>query len=277
MWQVLVPLGGCEDRCRRYHQALGHQGAEKLEVALWCRFSWPRMGANVRAWSQTCEQCMVAKAGPGVRAPLIPLSSYPLEVVAIDHLSLGCPGDHYPYLLVMTDLFFKYGWAVPVKEQSVETMVRTLWGAVVQHWGCPKRLLSDQEAAFESSLIMAFCELYGCAKLRMMPYHPTGSGEPREASDRSVRCAATRRPYACVQWPRSIGQSGARARDPSESAQQRPFSEARPRKQCGFLGSSAIIFHAGASDALQTAGPGEPCDRWKLKLPFHCVIPTERG
>ncbi|KAJ8400613.1 hypothetical protein AAFF_G00393820 [Aldrovandia affinis] len=72
----------------------------------------------------TCEQSMVGKAGPEVRAPFS--TSYPLVVVAMDYLSLERPGDSYPYLLVMTDLFSKYGWVVPVKDQSAEIIVQTL-------------------------------------------------------------------------------------------------------------------------------------------------------
>ncbi|KAJ8396139.1 hypothetical protein AAFF_G00022120 [Aldrovandia affinis] len=41
------------------------------------------------------------------------------EVVTLDYLSLGRPRNCYPYLLVLTDLFSQYGWAVLVKDQKM--------------------------------------------------------------------------------------------------------------------------------------------------------------
>uniref|UniRef100_A0A3B4ZGR3 Integrase catalytic domain-containing protein n=1 Tax=Stegastes partitus TaxID=144197 RepID=A0A3B4ZGR3_9TELE len=80
------------------------------------------MAQDVKEWTETCLQCVCAKAGPEVRAPLVSTStSYSFEVVGVDYLSLGCPDDRYPYVLVMTDLFSKHALAVPTKDQSANT------------------------------------------------------------------------------------------------------------------------------------------------------------
>lgn len=176
-WQILVPGSATQGLWGSYHASLGHLSAGRIEAALRRGFYWPRLGEDVRRWTAECPQCVQRKPGPEVKAPLAPITtSYPLETVAIDYLSLGRPGDTYPYLLVMTDLFSRYGWAVPTKDQTAETTVRALWTAVVQHWGCPEQILSDQGAAFESELVAQFCQLYGCRKVRTTPYRPQGNG-----------------------------------------------------------------------------------------------------
>lgn len=51
------------------------------------------MVAEVKQWTASCQQCVCAKTGPEVRAPLMSITtSYPFEVVGVDYLSLGRPG-----------------------------------------------------------------------------------------------------------------------------------------------------------------------------------------
>ena len=77
--------------------------AVKVEALLRTFFFWPGMSADVQSWTSTCESCTQQKKGPEVKVPLVPiLTSYPLEIVSNDLLSLGCQGDADPYLLVMT-------------------------------------------------------------------------------------------------------------------------------------------------------------------------------
>ncbi|KAJ8410036.1 hypothetical protein AAFF_G00210770 [Aldrovandia affinis] len=60
--------------------------------------------------------CTMAKARPEGRAAQISFAtSYPLEVVIMDHLALGHPRGPL-YALVPTDPFSIYGWAVAVRD-----------------------------------------------------------------------------------------------------------------------------------------------------------------
>lgn len=101
------------------------------------------MTLDVQEWTDTCLQCVCTKAGPEVRTLLMSITtSYPFEVVGLDYLSLGRPEDRYPYILVLTDLFSKYALAVPTKDQSANTTARTLYGSLIQTFGCPGRILT---------------------------------------------------------------------------------------------------------------------------------------
>ena len=140
-------------------------------------FYWPGLATDLQEWTSQCARCVQQKRGPEVRVPLVPIfTSYPMETVSIDYLSLGRHGDTYPYLLVITDLFSKYGWAIPTKDQTAATTTRVLWRHLIQAWGCPERILSDQGAGFESNLVAQLCSFYGCSKIRTTPYRPQGNG-----------------------------------------------------------------------------------------------------
>lgn len=150
-------------------------GAHPLGVA--SPFLLARYGGRRTKMGQECNQCAQNQPRREVRAPLQSIvTSYPLEIVAIDFLSLGRDQDTHPYILVMTDLFTRFAWAVPTRDQTAQTTVKALWTHVIQPFGCPERLHSDRGAAFESALVAQLSQMYGCRKSRTTPYHPGGNG-----------------------------------------------------------------------------------------------------
>lgn len=99
-----------------------------------------------------------------------------MHIVALDFLTLGRPSDRYRNILVMTDLFSKFAWAVPTPDQTAFTTARALWTHVIQPFGCPEVFHSDQGPNFESKLIKELCQIYWCRKGRTTPCHPMGNG-----------------------------------------------------------------------------------------------------
>lgn len=200
--QIVVPRSKTRDLWEQYHRTSGHMGVAKIEALLRKTFYWPGMGSDLQDWTSTCFHCLQHKSGLEVRAPLVPiLTSYPLETVAVDYLSLGRPADTYPYLLVITDLFSKYGWAVPTKDQTAATTVHALWRHLIQPWGCPERILSDRGATFESSLVAQLCSLYGCAKVRTTPYRPQGNGACERFNKTLLSLLTGLHPDDQTRWP----------------------------------------------------------------------------
>lgn len=123
---------------RAYHNVVGHPGTARMLSTLQQCCYWSRMIQDVKEWTEACLQCMCAKAGPEVKAPLsLILTSYPFEAVGVDFLSLGCPDDRYPNILVMT----------------AGTAAQALYHNLIWTFGCPERIMTDQGAAFKSTLI----------------------------------------------------------------------------------------------------------------------------
>ena len=84
-----------------------------------------------------CERCIRRKIPPN-RAPLINISSsFPLELVCIDYLSLeSCKGG-IEDILVVTDHFTKYAQAYPTKGQQATTVAKVLYDNFFMHYGFP--------------------------------------------------------------------------------------------------------------------------------------------
>ena len=174
--QVVCPSSKRHEVWKKYHEAAAHAGAERTLSRIRPFFYWPGMDKEVRQFQQGCVACSLQnRAQP--RAPLHPfIATYPLEVIGIDYLTLGRTTDQIQNILVMTDQFTRYAWAVPTKDQTAETTVRALWSNIIQVFGCPSRFHSDQGASFESSLVQQLCQLYGISKSRTTSYHPSGNG-----------------------------------------------------------------------------------------------------
>lgn len=85
-------------------------------------FFWPRMETSVREYLAGCPRCVLRKAKPDAKAPLtVFVPQTPLQIVALDFLSLSRPMDQYQNILVMTDLFTQFAWAVPTLNQTAVT------------------------------------------------------------------------------------------------------------------------------------------------------------
>lgn len=122
------------------------------------------MEISVREYLAGCPHCVLRKAKPDAKAPLtVFVPQAPLQIVALDFLSLSRPMDQYQNILVMTDLFTKFARAVPTPDQTAVTTARVLWNCVIQPFGCPERFHSDQGLGFESKLVKELC--VGCRKL----------------------------------------------------------------------------------------------------------------
>lgn len=141
------------------------------------RFYWPDLEGEVHRFHQGCVACSLQREKVEPRAPLNSITvSYPLEVIGLDFLSLGRPTDTYQNILVATDLFTHFAWAIPTRDQTAQTTVRALWTHVIQPFGCPAQFHSDHGPNFESALMKQLCDTYGIAKSRTTPYHPAGNG-----------------------------------------------------------------------------------------------------
>ena len=136
------------------------------------------MAADIEGYIRDCQRCIVRKAADPPRVPLVPiLATEPLELLAIDFLSLEKGKRGYENVLVVTDSFTKYSWAFPTRNEKGTTVAKVLWEKMFVHYGFPRRLYSVQGRDFGSRLIKDLCRVAGIEKTRTSPYHPEGNGQ----------------------------------------------------------------------------------------------------
>uniref|UniRef100_A0AAQ4Q030 Gypsy retrotransposon integrase-like protein 1 n=1 Tax=Gasterosteus aculeatus aculeatus TaxID=481459 RepID=A0AAQ4Q030_GASAC len=195
----------CQEVWQKYHEAAGHPGIERTLANIRRCFYWPRMEEEVQGFHSGCVVCSLKKDKIEAKAPLNPIVvSYPLEVVALDFLSLGRPMDAYQNILVMTDMFTRYAWAVPTRDQTAKTTVRAIWSHVIQTFGCPGRFHSDMGPNFESTLMQQLCAMYGVTKSRTTPYHPAGNGRVERLNQTVLNLLRTLRGEKQNRWAEHV-------------------------------------------------------------------------
>ncbi|KAI3358861.1 hypothetical protein L3Q82_015251 [Scortum barcoo] len=177
--QLLLPAVLKQETLKQLHQDHGHQGIERTTKLVQQRCYWPGMSSDIKDWVQKCERCQVAKDSGHVPHSFIGhlLASQPNEILAIDFTLLEPSRNGLENVLVMTDVFSKFTVAVPTRDQRASTVAQVLISEWFYKFGVPSRLHSDQGRSFESSLIRQLCSLYGVAKSRTTPYHPSGNGQ----------------------------------------------------------------------------------------------------
>ena len=181
--QLVLPIAYREIALRGVHEDLYHVGLEEGLNQLRNRFFWPYMSMDLEKKLKNCIRC-IQKGARSHKAPMKTIvTTYPLELLSIDYLTIECKGQKQD-VLVMIDHFTKFGVAVCTKDQTAKTVAKTLWYSFFMVYGFCSKILSDQGRDFESLIIKELCDIAGIKKCRTTPYHP--SGNPVERWNRTL-------------------------------------------------------------------------------------------
>jgi len=160
------------------HDDLGHQGRDRTLSLFRDRFYWPGMVKNVTQWVKGCNRCIRRKTIPQRATGFVNIcSSYKMELVCIDYLSLEMSKGGFENVLVITDHFSRYAQAIPTKNQTARTTAHALFHNYFVHYGFPEKLHSDRGQNFLSKVIQRLCKIAGIRRTHTTPYHPQGNGQ----------------------------------------------------------------------------------------------------
>lgn len=162
------------------------------------------MARDIKAHVSVCGSCIKRKA-PSSKAPMVSISTTePMELLAIDFLSLERGKGGFESILVVTDSFTKYNWAFPTRNQKENTVATVLWEKVISNYGFPHRLHSDQGQDFESKVISDLCRMAKIDKTRTTPYHPQGNGQTERFNRTLLDMLGTLNDDKKLSWPEYV-------------------------------------------------------------------------
>ena len=112
------------------------RGETRTMALVKTRFYWPGMVVDIEKYVRNCPRCIRRKAQGKTAAKLVVVdSTYPMDLVCMDFLSLKMSTCGYELILVIIDHFTRYVQAIPSRNQSAKTPARILFDNFICHYG----------------------------------------------------------------------------------------------------------------------------------------------
>ena len=165
-FQFIIPCDYHKQALIAVHDEFGHLGIDRSTLLLQERFFWPRMNDDICSHIRVCGCCTAYKQTPDQEQLQPILTSYPLEMIHMDFLSIGQAGQSKTLnVLVITDHFTKYAQAVVTLKQMAPIVAKALWENWLMHYRWPTKILTDHGKSFENKLIHELCKITEIQKL----------------------------------------------------------------------------------------------------------------
>ena len=204
--QLVLPERYRHTAFQKLHDEMGHLGRDRTYDLFCKRFFFPRMLHHISTWIKNCEVCFRRKSSTNQVAPLVNIhSSQPMQILCIDYLSLERSVGGFENVLVITDHYTRYAKAIPTRNQTATTTAKHLFDLMINDYGLPEKIHSDQGPAFESRLIKELCKMLGVQKTHTTPYHAMGNGQVERFNQSLINLLSTLPEEKKSRWRDYIG------------------------------------------------------------------------
>ena len=123
--QLVLPVVFHDIALAGLHDEAGHQGRDRTISLVKSRFYWPGMDGDVEKYIKNCPRCIRKAQGKITENFVVVDSTYPMDLVCMDFLSLEMSAGGYEHILVITDHFTRYAQAIPSRNQNSQDHSQT--------------------------------------------------------------------------------------------------------------------------------------------------------
>ncbi|BES97092.1 multicellular organismal development [Nesidiocoris tenuis] len=187
---------------RQFH-SISHAGTRATSAMISDRFVWPRMRIDIARWVRQCHSCQLAKVQRHEKSPLVKflLPDERFSHVHVDVVGPLPPSRGATYLLTCTDRFTRWIEALPMENQTAETVAFTFFNGWVARFGTPLTMVTDQGRSFTSNLFHQVASILGIEIRHTSSYHPQTNGllERQHRALKAAIMARTDRPERWMQ------------------------------------------------------------------------------
>jgi hypothetical protein len=135
----------------------------------------------------SCHKCQVFEG----KKKLLPLPLKPISVESsfqqwgLDFIGeIHPPSGQHRWMLTATDYFTKWIEVVPCS-QATDSVILNSWKIILSRFGCPRKIITDNAAAFRSKKLIEICSQYHITLGHSTAYYPQGNGLA-ESSNKSL-------------------------------------------------------------------------------------------
>lgn len=156
----------------------GHLGIHKSIAKIRKEFIYKGMDRDIAERVKTCHTCSVSKPSQNSKIGLLAseVAERPFEKVFIDYVgAFPRSKSGNKFLLVAVDAFSKFCWLMPLKAATAKLTIRALQSQLLQHFGIPETIVSDNGSQFTSHEFHSFCKGNGIRHVTTSPYYPQPS------------------------------------------------------------------------------------------------------
>jgi hypothetical protein len=154
-------------------------------------YYWPSLFSDVYEFVKVCDKCQRFEGKKQLKSlPLKPIViTGPFQQWGLDFIGEIHPpssGQHR-WILVATDYFTKWIEAIPTRNANHTVIINFLQENIFARFGCPKRLVADNAAAFKDKHLVKLCEDLGVQLVHSTAYYPQGNGLAESSNKSLVR------------------------------------------------------------------------------------------
>ena len=187
------------------HDRSGHQGVDRLCKLFQRRFYYSGYFKFIGDYVQGCPVCLCKKGHNSANSQMGRVhASRPFEVLSMDFLKLDQSKHGYQKVLVVMDVFTKYAFAFPTKNELATTVAKLLVDNIFNVFGIPHKLHSDRGRNFESDVIAQLCNLYGIKKVFTCPYSPQSNALPERFNQTIINMVGTLTEQQRMEWQKHL-------------------------------------------------------------------------
>ena len=158
----------------------GHQGIQRTYERLKLYISWPNMFKDVEEYIKSCETCQINKQtlpNSKTEMQITDTQKQPWDKIYLDLVGPFSTSEKgNKYLLTCQDNLSKYLIAIPIQNQSAETVAKHFVYELILRYGIPNEILTDQGTQFMGQVFQNCCKLLKIRKLNSSAYHPETNG-----------------------------------------------------------------------------------------------------
>ncbi|HZZ15741.1 MAG TPA: reverse transcriptase domain-containing protein, partial [Candidatus Sulfotelmatobacter sp.] len=169
------------------HRTVGHMGFKITKNYVRRDFWWPTLGADVKAFCESCATCQAIKTSnqrPQGLLHSLPVPTTPWSSIGMDFVGPFPLSDNVDYIWVVLCRLTSLVHLIPLRTTTTAAQLAPLFMShIVRLHGLPDTIVSDRDPKFTSQFWTETHRLLGIKLARSTAFHPQTNG----ASERMIR------------------------------------------------------------------------------------------